>query len=79
MLEISKVKLEYFEEIHGVIQNETSSIAREDRLSERNILAKLIGCSNVISPIGYPWIIPGKARSLSLHAISPDVFYSRNI
>ena len=54
MLEISKVKLEYFREIHGVIQNETSSIAREDMLSKRNILAKLVGCSDVNNHVGCP-------------------------
>ena len=53
-------------------------MAREDRLSECNILVKLVGFSDVINPIGYPWISPGEARRLSLDVISPDVFYARN-
>ena len=45
---------------------------------ERNILAKFVGYSDVISAIGYPWISLGDARRLSLDVISPDVFYDRN-
>ena len=54
MLEISKVKLEYFKERHGVIYNETSSIAGEDKLSEHEILVKLVGGSDIEGPVLYP-------------------------
>ena len=55
-----------------------SSIAREDRFSENKIAMNIIGFSDVISPVGYPWISPGEAHRLSLDVISPDVFYARN-
>ena len=61
-----------------MIENETSNIVREDKLSERNILVKLVGWSYVISLVRYPWISLGEARRLSLDVISPDVFYARN-
>ena len=55
-----------------------SSIAREDRFFECNILLKLIVFSDVINPIGYPWISIGEAHRLSMNVINPDVFYAIN-
>ena len=62
-----------------MIQNETSLIDREYRLSEHNILAKLAGFSHVIGHVGYPWISPHEAYRLSLDVINPDVLYDTNI
>ena len=62
-----------------MIQNETSIISTEDRLFEHNIMAKLVGCENIINTIGYPWISPSESRRLYLDVISPDLFYDRNI
>ena len=48
-------------------------------LSEHNIMVNLVGCENIINPIGYPWIIPRESRTLYLDVISPDLFYDRII
>ena len=55
-----------------------SSIAREDMLSEFNILTNLIGFSYVIGPVVYPWISPSEFHRLSMDVISPNVFYATN-
>ena len=47
-------------------------------MSERKILVKIVGCSDIISPVGYPWTNPNEAHRLSLDVIILDVFYDRN-